>query len=67
MWIARDYNGDLYLFNTKPKKYETRGQWLSSDGAFFVEDIARELNIQVNWEDEEPRELVLKPIKEEQP
>ena len=63
MWIARDYNGDLYLFNTKPEKDEARGQWASSDCAyFFVEDIERELNIQVDWEDEEPRELVLKPI-----
>lgn len=63
MWIARDDNGDLYLFNTKPKKDEVRGQWLSPDGAFFVEDIAKKLNIHINWEDEEPRELVLKPIK----
>ena len=60
MWIARDYNGDLYLFNTKPERDEVGGQWLSSDGAFFVEDIASKLNIQVNWEDEEPRELILK-------
>lgn len=60
MWIARDYNGDLYLFNTKPEKDESRGQWLSSDCAFFVKDIENKLNIQVNWEDEEPIELVVK-------
>lgn len=64
MWIARDENGDLYLFNTKPKKDITRGQWISSDGEFFVEDMEM-LNIQVKWDDEEPRELILKPIEDE--
>lgn len=65
MWIARDSDGSLWLYNTKPVKDES--VWLlpnsmgeccniESDSDFFSE---------IKWEDKEPRELVLKPIKEE--
>lgn len=57
MWIARDECGDLWLSKEKPVKKDN--YWISSD-----EDCAVLLNSdwfpEVKWEDEEPRELVLK-------
>ena len=66
MWIARDMNGSLWLYDTKPTKGiygwspDDTGRCCEIDGNLDgFEDI--------KWEDENPRELVLKPIKEEQP
>ena len=63
MWIARDKNGELYLFSKKPSKREE--SWLMSRGTITVLQLPSELFPEVKWSDEEPRELVLKPIKEE--
>lgn len=56
MWIARDKNGDLWLFKEKP--YRKVYYWTSSDG-----DCQSLMNSdwfpEVKWEDEEPRELIL--------
>lgn len=59
MWIARDKDGELYLFSEKPSKREEF--WLMSRGT--VIQLPSELFPEVKWEDEEPRELFLKPIK----
>ena len=64
MWIARDMNGSLWLYDTKP----TKGIY-----GWSLDDIRRCCEIDgdldgfedIKWEDENPRELVLKPIKEE--
>ena len=65
MWIARDKDEKLYLFSKKPSKGE--GIWLISRGTITVIQLPSELFPEVKWSDEEPRELVLKPINEEQP
>ena len=59
MWIARDKDEELYLFSEKPSKREEF--WLMSRGT--VIQLPSELFPEVKWEDEEPRELILKPIE----
>ena len=59
MWIARDKDGELYLFSEKPSKREEF--WLMNRGT--VIQLPSELFPEVKWEDEEPRELILKPIE----
>ena len=65
MWIARDKNQMLYVFEEKPIKNERFEIWspLSADENFM--DINPNLFPEVKWEDEEPRELVLKPQNKE--
>ena len=57
MWITRDKDGDLFLHETKPSK--TSNYWLSTGknealifGDFWFPEV--------KWEDEEPRELIIK-------
>lgn len=65
MWLARDTNGDLCIYNTKPIKdmYE----WIipNCTGDYCIIDEKLGAFPEVKWEDNEPRELVLKPIKDE--
>ena len=65
MYVARDKNRMLYVFEEKPIKNKDFENWtpLSADENFM--EINPNLFPEVKWEDEEPRELVLKPIKEE--
>lgn len=73
MWIARDKNGSLWLYDTKPIKGDVR--WIMANttgGCCKIEDddyfpirIWKGVFLEVKWEDEEPRELILKPINEE--
>ena len=63
MWIARDADGSLWLYNEKPIK--GRYTWLSNLGIGQQFRLNEGLFPKVQWSDEEPRELVLKPIKEE--
>ena len=61
MWLARDSNGELWIHSERPIKSNT--VWLSA--AEFEElQLAGNWFPEVKWEDEAPRELVLKPIKE---
>lgn len=57
MWIARDKDGLVFIYLTKPLKLENRGYW---DGSAFYTNIPDECYPEVKWEDEEPRELILK-------
>lgn len=71
MWIARNKSGNLWGYNYKPSKTEDDeriGEWGTSepipkDGICF--EIPKSMFPEVKWEDEEPRELVLKPIKKD--
>ncbi len=63
MWIARDKNGDLWLHKEKPIR--TYDQWSSIGDVELVSLVDKSIFSEVKWEDEEPRELVLKPINEE--
>jgi len=60
MWIARDKDGLLHVFEKKPIKtiygWYKPGWIVPFPSCSFPE---------VKWEDEEPRELVLKPIKKD--
>lgn len=59
MWIARDEDKCLYLYKRRPEKDIHRGGWQKqekSDGICLFDDWFPE----VKWEDEEPRELILK-------
>lgn len=63
MWIARDKDGSLWLFEEKPMK--GKYIWLSSLGIGAQFRLNERLFPKVQWSDEEPRELFLKPINEE--
>lgn len=66
MWIARDENGSLTLFKKKPEKSEEDGEWSVFELHVKYWELDEDLFPEVKWEDDEPRELVLKPIKEKE-
>lgn len=62
MWIARDKDGLLCIYRHKPfKGYET---WIENpeekDGMCIIPEGYFP---EIKWEDEEPRELILKPTE----
>ena len=63
IWIARDKDGSLFATNEKPMK--GKHIWLSSLGIGAQFRLNERLFPKVKWSDKEPRELILKPIKEE--
>ena len=66
MYVARDKNRRLYVFERKPFKNKYFENWtpFSADENFM--EINPNLFPEVKWDDNQPRELVLKPINEEQ-
>ena len=56
MWVARDKNGELYLYARKPIKKETF--WSSDWECEFLPD-KNNLFREVHWEDDEPTALIL--------
>ena len=56
LWIARDKDGELYLYDSKPKRSQT--EWVASDDDGDVFDIPSEYFSTLTWKDE-PREIVL--------
>lgn len=65
MYVARDKDGFLYVYMIKPTKGDKRWVLDLSERQADIYPIPRILFPEVKWEDEEPRELVLKPINEE--
>ena len=66
-WIARDKDGILCIYRHKPSK--DKEVWVESPQDKGLDDmhvIPKDYFPEVKWEDEEPRELILKPIKDEQ-
>lgn len=59
MYVAKDEDGEVYLYDTKPYKDERCGMW-STDGHFTKID-ANELPKSINpsWDDTEPIEVKL--------
>ena len=54
-WVARDYDGSLYMYTAKPKKmrdnwYAAKVGYVKLDDSFFSE---------VQWSDEEPKKIIL--------
>lgn len=60
MWIARDKSGTICIYDTKPVKDELEWVIPNSTGGYSVLDSEMEGLEEVQWEDEEPRELILK-------
>ena len=52
-WLARDENGEIYLYRDKPKKGDE--QWylnsLTCTGLIYLSD---EMSPEVQWSDDEP-------------
>lgn len=64
MWIARDKDGLLCIYRHKPSKGGI--VWIQNPEDKDFDDmyiIPEDYSPEVKWEDEEPRELILKPIK----
>lgn len=56
MWLARDKDGDLAMYENKPFKDKRIEQWaLGGQWAFLPEDWFSE----VQWSDEEPTKVKL--------
>lgn len=55
MWIARDINESLWLFEEKP--YKDKRVWVSNSVIYRINE---KLFPEVQWSDKEPRELILK-------
>ena len=58
MWIARDFDGSLWLYSDKPYKDDFR--WRLPIGNGCCQSLLDYLFPEIRWEDEEPRELILK-------
>lgn len=58
MYIARDKDGDLYLYKKQPMKYSESWQ-LCSDNPHDFYKLDSSLFPEVKWEDEEPTEVKL--------
>ena len=54
-WMARDYDGSLYMYIDKPKKLDDT--WSLHNFCFFKLDDS--LFPEVQWSDEEPKEIRL--------
>ena len=65
-YIARDYNGELYVYSEKPKKHECA--WIAPSYMGSLSAIDRLFKM-VKWEDEEPwkiEDLLKLPEKDEE-
>ena len=60
MWIARDKNGSIWLYESKPTKFENH--WAVDDNRPCI-ILNKNLFPEVKWKDKEPKEVELK-IKE---
>lgn len=56
LWVARDENGDLYLYQEKPQKQDNCAYWKDTKEHF---ELDPDLFPNVKWEDEEPFAVVL--------
>ena len=54
-WVARDYDGSLYMYSDKPKKKSYF--WHAPQVGYMLLDDS--LFPEVKWEDEEPTEITL--------
>ena len=54
-WVARDYDGSLYMYPDKPKKM--KDNWYAHKVGYMK--LKDSLFPEVKWEDEEPTEIEL--------
>lgn len=57
LWVARDEDGSLFMFDSKPSKNE-KGSWFI-EGCEHAWELPETWFNSVKWEDEEPRRLSL--------
>ena len=59
MWVARDKNGELYLYEFKPSKREIDGTWYDWDNGdrYGIIRLSRGLFPNVIWDDKEALEV----------
>lgn len=62
LWLARDEDGSLYLFNNKPIKGERC--WISSQYGteYDVLEVQKDLFPEITWDDDDPVEVELTVI-----
>lgn len=60
MWVARDKDGMLFLYESKPKKNKPSDTFWSSDDLMMRLDC--ELFPNVKWEDKEPTRVVIRCV-----
>lgn len=65
IWVARDSDGELFAYNMKPEREidvngYNRGDWHCTEEGEYM-NVSKELFPEVKNEDDEPRELILKP------
>lgn len=51
-YIARDYDGELYVYKSKPEK--KKEIWIAEDYSSLLLDYVKNLFKSIKWEDEEP-------------
>lgn len=56
MWLARDKDGELYLYEKKPFKDELAEQWTLGG---YCEFMPKNFFQEVQWTDEEPTKVKL--------
>lgn len=66
MYVARDKDGSLYLFNARPVKIDECGDWQPSETSLDWIKLDPSRFPEVKWEDEEPTEVELVIIKRKQ-
>lgn len=58
LWVARDNNGELYLYNEKPECYNDSKVWFACG---ICAQLDNNLFPDLTWEDE-PLEVELRPL-----
>ncbi len=53
-WIARDENGEIYVFESKPNKKCTFGEWRTFEGLYEKLPLYKHLFQSVKWANDEP-------------
>ena len=57
MWIARDADGELYLYRHRPTKLRSTDRFIDKrDPGFFYSCLNKEMYSEVTWENS-PKEL----------
>ena len=54
-WVARDENGDILLYISKPLKFE--GRWIPTSHRLTI--MNKESFPKVKWEDKEPTKVTI--------
>lgn len=62
MWVARDKNNKLYVYQNKPIKSVDEWKLSYGNGKIHMLSISNELFPSVKWEDKEPTRVVLRLI-----